>query len=648
MKSFYFFAILFLCGKVYCQGLYDLDSLLKIYSSQPDDTSKVKTLVRISKEYKLLDVDSSIHYARAARRLSEICKWTKGLALAYSCEGDAYEYRDDSESALKCMFKELEIWPAAGFNYKVCIILNNIGVAYNNLGDNKKSMEYYLKALNGAEAVKDYETAVNACSNMGLLHMSMGDTTKGLELLKRALIDAETHGLEEQAANAHLNIGTIFSDKFQFDRAFSEYCKAINVYHKLNLKNNIASVYANIGVIFQFRHEKAVKKNRSSLARQLTDSTIFYYSKAQKLAEEVGNEYLLAEILGNLGSLHLTNGELVTARQFFYRSLKYAKHVQNPDAVMSEYQRLYSLFKREKNYNRALEYYEKYIGIKDSLYGSNVKKEINALEKRYEASKNEALLSKLEQENTVKTITILKSKYLIFCLIFSLLLVVVLGIQFYRQNKLQNERTSVRLEQQLLRAQMNPHFLFNSLANIESFIYSHEPKAAGNYLSKFARLMRLILDNSANEYISLQKEIETLEYYLALQKMRLNDNLDYEIKVESDLDPEQTILPPMLTQPFIENSIEHGFRGLLEKGNLKVSYARRTDFLFITITDNGVGISQSQQSKDLFKEHQSMATKITYERLKHLNKMGKKKMHFEISDAPSGGTTVQFTIPLIR
>jgi sensor histidine kinase YesM len=225
-----------------------------------------------------------------------------------------------------------------------------------------------------------------------------------------------------------------------------------------------------------------------------------------------------------------------------------------------------------------------------------------------------------------------------------------IGSLLYRQSKLKSAQKQSLIEQKLLRTQMNPHFIFNSLSSIESFIYEHQPKEAGEYLAQFAKLMRLILENSSSDYISLDKEIETLKYYLTLQKLRLNDNMEFEIFVDEQIDPEDTLIPPMLTQPFIENVIEHGFRGLKECGRINIYFTKKNDILEVKITDNGIGIAQAKQQKVLFQKHKSMAIQITYERLALLNKSKRKILIFDIKDASNEGnrkgTEVLFSIPI--
>ncbi|MBC7863886.1 MAG: histidine kinase, partial [Bacteroidia bacterium] len=257
----------------------------------------------------------------------------------------------------------------------------------------------------------------------------------------------------------------------------------------------------------------------------------------------------------------------------------------------------------------------------------------------------------LMQENKLQALSITNSRYLTIGLIALLVLALGLGFFIGRQNKIKTQQAVSQFEQKLLRTQMNPHFIFNSLASMESFIYDHQPKEAGVYLSNFSKLMRLILENSASENITLEKEIEILNYYLSLQKLRLDDNLTYSIEMGEGMHPEQIELPPMLTQPFIENAIEHGFRGGKQRGDIKISFNLSGTNLEVQVIDNGIGIEQAQQQKELYKTHKSMSMQITMERLEFLNKTKKKKLSFTVTDLakePGGktGTKIIFSIPL--
>jgi sensor histidine kinase YesM len=135
-----------------------------------------------------------------------------------------------------------------------------------------------------------------------------------------------------------------------------------------------------------------------------------------------------------------------------------------------------------------------------------------------------------------------------------------LGVLYFRQGRINAMHEKMLVEQRLFRSQMNPHFIFNSLASVQNFIVKQDDTKASIYLSRFSELVRSILNNSLQEQITLEEEISTIENYLALQKVRFSDQFDYELEVDETLDPESTFVPPMLTQPFIENAIEHGIK----------------------------------------------------------------------------------------
>jgi len=222
-----------------------------------------------------------------------------------------------------------------------------------------------------------------------------------------------------------------------------------------------------------------------------------------------------------------------------------------------------------------------------------------------------------------------------------------------REKKIRGQNRYLLLEQRLLRSQMNPHFIFNSLSAIQSFIFENNPVEAGSYLSRFADLIRSILYSSREEYITLEKEIQTLRNYLDLQQLRFNNKFSYEIFIDPELELETIKIPPMLAQPFIENAIEHGLKDLDRPGRLKVSFTFSATFLNIRVEDNGIGIEEAMRLKRTkSNEHKSLATKITKERIEILNKGRKQKlyaMQFASSrknNEPKEGTEVLITIPL--
>jgi LytS/YehU family sensor histidine kinase len=232
--------------------------------------------------------------------------------------------------------------------------------------------------------------------------------------------------------------------------------------------------------------------------------------------------------------------------------------------------------------------------------------------------------------------------------IYILITVIILTFIFlYSKNRnLKRKKETVVLEQKLLRSQMNPHFMFNSLAAIQGIIQDNNPEMADRYIVDFASLMRLILNNSRKEYIEIEKEIQTLKHYLELQKLRFEKKFDYSIEIDPKINITQMMIPPMLVQPFIENSIEHGILHSATKGEINVRFILKENSILFEVEDNGIGLKEAAKIQK--ESHQSLAMEITKERLINLNQGKRRKITLNIIDLKSEskqGTRVSFEIP---
>lgn len=235
---------------------------------------------------------------------------------------------------------------------------------------------------------------------------------------------------------------------------------------------------------------------------------------------------------------------------------------------------------------------------------------------------------------------------------FSLMLLFVLGylILQRRMHELQEKQRSLELQQKLFRLQMNPHFMFNSLLAIQNYIFMHNTQEAGDYLSDFARLFRLILDNSKAEFVPMEKEMETLELYLKLQKLRYHDKFDYTIDVDAEIEYDLIRIPPMLAQPMIENALEHGLFHKEGKGHIWVRFKLKGDTLIFEVEDDGIGLTEAKKYKPATADHQSTALNITHERIQILARKHRFFVIFEIKeiikeDGLVKGTLVRFNMP---
>lgn len=224
------------------------------------------------------------------------------------------------------------------------------------------------------------------------------------------------------------------------------------------------------------------------------------------------------------------------------------------------------------------------------------------------------------------------------------------------KNRMQIQNEKLRLEKNLsiaitksVKSQMNPHFFYNALNTIKAYIYINDKKNAEHFLNNFSKLTRKILEMTERDLISLKEEIAAIGLYLDLEKMRLLEDFDFEIKVAPSIDVEMVRIPPMLVQPYVENAIKHGFPSHFKgEKSIKINILAKGEKIIIQILDNGVGIRHTQQSK--LKKHQSFSSQANENRITAFNKIFKQKIEIELLDRQDidknqTGTQVTLSIP---
>jgi LytS/YehU family sensor histidine kinase len=304
-------------------------------------------------------------------------------------------------------------------------------------------------------------------------------------------------------------------------------------------------------------------------------------------------------------------------------------------------------------FRKAVGYLQLAYQSRDSLNASQQGKQFELLIAEDEAERQAQKLRTLAQDNELNRLRLTQSRFIFIVTGAGIALVSIILLLFFQRRRLRAEQRSVSMEQRLLRAQMNPHFIFNSLASIQNFVINENSDQASIYLSRFSQLVRNILDNSVEEYVPLEKEVSTIENYLELQKVRYAGKFDYAIGVDEKIDAENVLIPPMLAQPFIENAIEHGIRHKETSGHIEVNFRFNDGFILVEVEDDGVGREKAHEIESKQKiRHRSMAISITRDRLDILNKKLKKKIRMEIVDLKDDygeaiGTRVEFGIPVV-
>jgi hypothetical protein len=324
-------------------------------------------------------------------------------------------------------------------------------------------------------------------------------------------------------------------------------------------------------------------------------------------------------------------------------------------------------------------YLEKYIGYKDQVNNINtislLNMQLNSYNKVLENEKKTGQLNLLNKDNQLKKAKLKQETLVKNSLAFGIIFLLLLGffvirtlsfkrrnerlkfetaLQIEKQSQTDLQKKSIELEMQALRAQMNPHFIFNCLSSINRFILKNESKVASKYLTRFSRLMRMVLINSKKPLISLEDELLMLNLYLEMERLRFKNHFNYRISFLNEIDADNVFIPPLLLQPFCENSIWHGMMNKDGEGMLQIDLEIKDDSLRCTITDNGVGRKKAAELKTKTAEKEkSMGLKITSDRLSLINHEKNIQAFLKIEDLEDGsgepaGTKVMFTIKLSK
>jgi LytS/YehU family sensor histidine kinase len=289
--------------------------------------------------------------------------------------------------------------------------------------------------------------------------------------------------------------------------------------------------------------------------------------------------------------------------------------------------------------------------VSDTLSADKQLRNIQAMEWQAADDRQRAEINLLAKEKIIHE----KQRQILLIIIVSFALIaflILLSIDFKRKHeRIDFEKKADDLKMQALRAQMNPHFIFNSLNSINSFILNNNKEDASRYLTKFSRLMRLMLHHSQSSLITLQEELDALEIYIEMEKLRFNNHFEYSIYVPVEIDPSSYKVPPLIIQPFVENAIWHGLMHKKSKGSLMIEFFVLDEKdIFCRITDDGIGRKNSSEKQQLpGKTYKSVGMQITKERIFKPEKSNGvapiKIMDLVNSDGTPGGTSVTIKLP---
>lgn len=559
-------------------------------------------------------------------------------AEAHELLGDIYTYWkqfDLAISAYKISLQNAEM-PSAKLK---------LAKAYENNGDYEESITAY-KGLNERD-LSNYQKAV-LYEGIGDANLKLKNITKaitsyeeGLKIAKRHLIAPKVTDLNSKIAQAYNVKGDKITAKGFFDNS-------LDLASKENKKRSLEEKIK----VAEFNSENQDYESEIELRKQALEDI-----EDIERDSVIPNESPLTSQKQNykIGNALIMQNRNDDAIPFLEESRKEADKKGDLVVGKDATRKLSEALIKKGDTEEGLAMIENYENIVDELYAkkeqeisqaARFSRNLAIQQNRITALESDRALSRSTYELTEERNK--RQQLIIYSLIGGLVLLIITGFMMYKYIKQQRLANNL-LALKSLRSQMNPHFIFNALNSVNSFIATNDERTANKYLSDFSHLMRSVLENSEEDFIPLKKEIELLDLYTKLEHFRFQDKFDYAINVDESIDVDEFQIPPMLLQPYIENAVWHGLRYKTEKGHLNIDIRPKSkDEIAIIITDDGIGRERSKALKTANQKKQnSKGMNNIKKRVAILNEMYKDKVDVTIDDFQDlndSGTKVVVTL----
>lgn len=627
------------------------DSLKQALSQVKNDIDKAQLLNAIAVDYQTIDPKKLQEYANLALQLSQKINYKLEEGNAYLNLGNSYIIMGNYPLALQnfsnaqAVFEKEKASNANANNEEIknglARAYGSIGIVFSEQSNYAKALQYHLKAVKIYEEIGNESKCARIYNNIGIVYKAQGEHFKALDSFIKCLkiqekINDETVGITTT------NIGNIYLDQKNYPKALDYYNKAIALFEKFPNPRGLGELYNNLGLYYKQTSNPQKAFESWNLALQSFDK--------------------IEDKFGKSDTYHLM-GELFFAQQDYPNTILYAqkasalsKQLNVLEGIALAEKLLSEVYEKLNNPNQAFIHFKLYKTAQDSLINhENIRKSVQA-EMNYEFEKKE-VLQKKELEKKELLLAEQSKRHTLQTTFIGLFVLLLMGIAFLIYNRLQLKKTLTlqkelaEYEQKALHLQMNPHFVFNCLGSISSFIVQNGTDSAIKYLSKFSKLMRLTLEYSKESLIPIDKEIESLQNYLELEQLRFNNVFEFKITKSSEIEDDMT-LPPLLLQPFVENAIIHGLIPKKENGTISIDFSIEKERLICTIVDDGIGFEKSKEIKEnLVAIHKSMALDITKKRLEMMEASTAQKAKVEIKEIKDEkgeilGTKVVLNLPI--
>ncbi|TLP75876.1 tetratricopeptide repeat protein [Maribacter sp. ACAM166] len=542
---------------------------------------------------------------------------------------------------------------------------NQLGRIYRNISLYPRALTLFKEALKISIEANSIEFRVYSLNMISVTHRRTDAIKSALDYSQEALELAETVsepsvGLK-RSINVSLNsIGNIYQMLEQYDLAIEKFEQSMILEKELDNKLGLAINHQNLGECYeaQGQLEPALQNFRKSLVyNEIIDSEkgkiICNYSIAHvyvhigrineaitlfqtnlKKAIALGDKKIITTIYINLGWAFIRFGDYESAELNLEKGLVLAKSYDIDSEIAEANKFLSELWIKRDDYEKGMRYFKESKKYEESITNSLNLRYVNDMILRYESQIRANQFERLAEENESVRLKLRKNRTML--IIIGIFLVLLIGILYilYRQSQLNAEKKLLTLEQSMLRSQMNPHFLFNSLNSIKLYIINNEKKNAVHYLNKFSKLVRKILEASSQKEISLAEELETVELYMNIENIRFSNEIKFNIYIKDDINTQNIKIPSLILQPFLENALWHGLSSKAGAKHIDLEIKKgKNGFIEIMIIDNGVGRDAAEKIKNgKVLKRKSVGIDITKERLANFSRDYENYFQVEIID----------------
>ena len=573
-------------------------------------------------------------------------KYADGQAYGLNELGRNYRNLSLFKQAIKLHEEALKIADVdKDIEFKVAS-LNFLAVVYRRTSSVRTAMDYSQQAVELAESVENPSRSIKRSINVsinsiGNLYKILEQYDKAIENFQKSLVlETELGNVLGQAVNFQ-NIGQCKEEQGNLIGALQDYKKSLALNEQID--NDMGRVICNTAIARVY-----IKQEKLQNALELLKYVL-------PIAEKLGDGKLISPVYNNIGWAQFLLKQYNSAEKNMLLGLEVAeKFTLSSEAAIANHL-LADLSKEQRNFEKALTYTLKAEELEEQILNASTFRYVNDIIFRYDSQKRSNEIEVLAKQNEIVRLNLRKKNTTM--LISGIVLAMLTGIFYilYRQYELKNEKKVLTLEQSMLRSQMNPHFLFNSLNSIKLYIINNEKKNAVHYLNKFSKLIRKILEASSVREIPLSDELETVELYMNIENIRFSNEIDFEINISDDIDPHNVKIPSLILQPFLENALWHGLSSKSGNKKIIINIRKATDenFMHISITDNGIGRIASEQIKqNKVLKRKSVGIDITKERLTNFSKDYLNSFNLQIIDlykdnGTSDGTKVILHIPTV-